>query len=150
MSDYEPDYVYMIPVAYKRREIFYETFTKAPSHVRGAFLLDEDKNEEIEFSILSPTNQIMCHNTTSQSIFEFEAKETGTYQIVFDNRYTNSDVKVTFTMNTGQNPILKKEDLNVTEEKQKSLLDFMSRYSLQFKMRHNVHAERYKSKKNLK
>jgi len=146
MWNYDPEYVYMFPVAYKNREIFFENITKVPAHIRGAFLLDEEKKDEIEFSVYSPSESLVLLNTTSSFIFDFNATVPGSYKIVFDNRYSNTDMKVTFTMNTGQNEILKKEDLSATEEKQKVLLDFMSGYSLQLKMRGNAHHLRYKSK----
>jgi hypothetical protein len=51
MKDYEPDYVYMIPVGYKKKEIFYENITHVPVTIRGAFLTDEDKKDKIEFEV---------------------------------------------------------------------------------------------------
>lgn len=145
MSDYEPDFVYLVPVPYKKKEVFYETILKVPARVRGAILLDDDKKEEIEFTMVSPAGRYMYHNTTSQDIFDFNVTEAGTYVLTFNNRYSNSELRVTYTMNTGQNPILKKEDLTLAEEKVQKLNDFMKKYSLQLKMRHNVHSDRYKS-----
>ena len=51
MKDYEPDYVYMIPVGYRKHEIFYENITHVPVTVKGAFLTDEDKKDKIEFEV---------------------------------------------------------------------------------------------------
>ena len=51
MKDYEPDYVYMIPVGYKKREIYYENITHVPVIIRGAFLTDEDKKDKIDFEV---------------------------------------------------------------------------------------------------
>lgn len=148
MAGYEPDYVYMIPVFYKRREVFLEQIDKVYSRIKGAFLLDESSKEMIDFSIISPSGERVVQSVSNHYIFEFDAKEVGTYQIVFDNRYSNSEMKITFTMNTGKNPILKKEDLSVVEQKVGSLVDFMKQYKTNFKMRSNVHTERYRSKIN--
>ena len=108
--------------------------------------MDEDKNEKIEVQILSPSHKTLYYNVTTYDIFDFNTTEAGTYTIIFDNRFTNSDVRVTFTMNTGHNTVLKKDDLNVTDAKATGILDFMSKYSLQFKMRDAVHSSRYASK----
>lgn len=51
MKDYEPDYVYMIPIGYKKKEIYYENITHVPVTIRGAFLTDEDKKDKIEFAV---------------------------------------------------------------------------------------------------
>ena len=51
MKDYEPDYVYMIPVGYKSREVYFENITIAPVTIKGAFLTDEDKNDKIDFQV---------------------------------------------------------------------------------------------------
>lgn len=51
MKDYEPDYVYMIPVGYRKREVYYENITHVPVTIRGAFLTDEDKKDRIEFEV---------------------------------------------------------------------------------------------------
>jgi hypothetical protein len=149
MSDYEPDYVYLIPVSYKKREVFYETITKVPIRLRGAFLMNEDKNDKIEVQIMTPSNKLFYFNVTSQDIFDLNATEAGTYTISFDNRYTNTDIRVTFTMNTGHNTLLRKEDLNITEAKASEILDFMSKYSLLIKMRENAQSSRFISMFNI-
>jgi hypothetical protein len=146
MKQYEPDYVYMIPINYKKREVFYESITKVPALVKGAILMDSDVKDNIDLSIYSPSGQIMYSNTINQDIFSFNATEAGSYKIIFDNRYSNTDMKVTFTMNAGQNTILKKEDLSISEQMAESLVEFMKQYSVSYKMKHNAHHERFKSK----
>ena len=109
MSDYEPDYVYMIPLVYKTREFYYENITHVPARIRGAFLTDEETKDKIDFEIVGPNEHLVFHNVSNECLFDFVVKEPGQYRIVFNNRYTNTDVKVTFTMNTAQNNMLKKE-----------------------------------------
>ncbi len=146
MSDYEPEYVYMIPVAYKKKEIYYENINKVPAKVKGAYLLDEEKKENIDLFIYAPSGNLVHYASKSFDIFELNLTEAGAYRVVFDNRYSNSDLKITFTMNTGQNPILKKEDLSIADEKLQSILKFMKSYSMSLKMRRNLHTSRFKSK----
>lgn len=145
MSDYEPDFVYMIPLNYKKREIYYETISTVPARIRGAFLIDEEKNHYIDFKIESPSKKIVYSNTTHQAIFDFNATEMGSYQIVFDNKYLNSEIRVTFTMNSGQNPILKKDDLTFMDTKVNTVLDFVKKYELEFKLKRNIMHQRYQS-----
>jgi hypothetical protein len=144
MSDYEPDYVYMIPLAYKTKEHFFENITHVPARVRGAFLIDDEKKDEIEFEIVAPDGHVVYHNTTNECIFEFNLTTIGRYMIVFNNRYVNSDIRVTFTMNTGQNPILKKDDLSFSDTKLDSLLSYIHKFNLEYKFSHNLHYERYR------
>lgn len=117
MADYEPDYVYMIPIAYKTKEIFFENITHVPARIRGAFLSDEEKKDQVDFEILGPHEEVVYRNTTNECLFDFTVNTPGRYKIYFNNRYVNSDIRITFTMNTGQNPILKKEDLSFSDQK---------------------------------
>jgi len=144
MSDYEPDYVYMIPLGYKTKEYYYENITHVPARIRGAFLTDEEKKDQIEFEIVGPNNDVKYFNNTNECIFDFNVTDIGKYTIVFNNRYVNSDVKVTFTMNTGQNPILKKADLSFADQKLDNLISFIQKFKLEFKFNRNIHVERYK------
>ncbi len=146
MADYDSDFIYMIPLPYKNREDFFEDIHSVPARIRGAFIIDDNSKETIDFMVVTPSNQILYSNSTSQCIFEFTANEVGKYTISFANHRSNSEVRVTFTMNTGQNKILTKTDLTPTEKKLGSVLDFIKKFNLEFKMNRNVHVERYKSK----
>jgi len=53
MSDYEPTYVYMIPIGQRKKEIFYEDITIVPARIRGAFLTDEEKKDKVDFEVKS-------------------------------------------------------------------------------------------------
>ena len=63
---------------------------------------------------------------------------------MFNNRYVNSELRVTFTMSTGQNIMLKKDDLTLTEQKLETLSAFIKRFNVEFKFNRNIHQERYK------
>lgn len=145
MRDYDPDYVYMIPIKYKKREVYFETVSKVPARFRGAMIMEDEQKNNIDFHIYSPKGDVVYSNSTNQFIFDFNVTEIGSYKIIFDNRYSNTDLKVTYTMNVGQNLILKKEDLSMSEEKANSIVDFMKRYSVTYKMRDNLHFTRINS-----
>lgn len=146
MSDYQSPYVYMIPVAYKARQIFYENITQVPATIRGAYILDETKKEKIDFLIKSPSGSTVYSNTTHSAIFIFNVTEAGIYEIIFSNRYKNAELKPAFTMNTQQNKILQKEDLNQTEASIDQMIAFLKGISTEDKMKRNIHRERYLSK----
>jgi hypothetical protein len=143
MSDYEPDYVYMIPLGYKTQELYFENITQVPARIRGAFLTDEEKRDMIDFQIVGPNGDSKYHNSTNECIFDFNVTDIGKYNVIFNNRYVNSELKVTFTMNTGQNLILKKGDLTFTDLKLNNLLDFIKKFNLEFKFNRNIHRERF-------
>jgi len=132
----------MIPVAYKVKEMYYENITNVPARLRGAFLTDEEKKDRIDFEIVSPRGKVVYHNSTNECIFDFNVTEPGRYTIIFNNRYLNSDIKVTFTMNSGQNPILKKEDLSFADQKLDSLVEFIKKFNVEFKFTRSIHRER--------
>lgn len=145
MSDYEPDYVYMIPLAYKTMENYYENITVVPAKIRGAFITDEETKEKIDFQVFSPTGKLLYSNTTNECIFNFDITEVGRYKITLNNRYVNSEIKVTFTMNAHQNIILKEKDLTFTDLKLDTLISFLKKFNLEFRVNRNIHADRYKS-----
>lgn len=127
MSDYEPSYVYMIPVKGKGTEKFFENFNKVPVKIRGAFLTEDTKNDKIEFAVVSPQNKLVYKNYTSECIFEFEAKYPGEYSLRFRNLDNSKEIKVTFTLNTAQEEVLSKEHLTYTETKIDNLNHFMNK-----------------------
>ncbi len=144
MSDYEPDYVYMIPLNYKTKEYYYENITNVPARLRGAFLTDEEKKDRVEFEIIGPNNDIKYYNVTNECIFDFNVTEIGRYTIVFNNKFINTDIKVTFTMNTGQNPMLKKDDLSISDQRLDGIMKFIDNYKTEFKFSRKIHYERYR------
>ena len=126
MTDYEPSYVYMIPVEKRSTQIFYETITK-PAKVRGAFLIsgESGKKEPIDFQINDPTNTIIYKNNTISGIFSFEANLFGEYSISIRNKSPKDLALVTFTMNTYQEEVLSKEHLSIAEEKLTNIMRFI-------------------------
>ena len=143
MRDYESTYVYMVPVAYKSTQIFFENITTVPTRVRGAFIVDENSKDKIDFMIKGPRGNSVYKNSTNAAIFDLNITEAGLYEISFNNRYKNGEVKPTFTMNTGQNEILKKKDLGHTEEKLDQLINFLKNFGTEEKLKRNVHRKRY-------
>jgi hypothetical protein len=144
MKDFESTYVYIIPIPYKSVQIFYENITSVPARVRGAFLIDDIKKDKVDFKIKDPNGKIIYSNVTYQAIFEFNATVPGFYEILFNNRFKNGEIKPTFTMNTAQNDILKKSDLNKTEEKLDELVTFLKSLGTEDRMKRNVQRKRYR------
>lgn len=144
MRDYESTYVYMIPVAYKSSQIFYENITTVPARVRGAFILDEGSKDKIEFKIKSPKGLTVYSNVTNAALFDLNVTESGLYEVSFNNRYKNGELKPTFTMNTGQNEILKKKDLSHTEEKLDQLISFLKNFGTESRVTRSTHRRRAK------
>ncbi len=145
MSDFEADYVYMISVAYKRKETYFEEITTVPARIRGAFVTDDNKNHKIYFSITSMNDTVLYEATDNTNIFDFQINTIGRIKINFTNKYVNRDLKITFTLNSAQNPILKKENLNFTETKLNNLIDFLKKFGVEFKFTRNTHSEKFNS-----
>jgi hypothetical protein len=87
MSDYSPDFVNIIPLPYRRKEMFYEHIKLVPTRLRGAFLLDETKNEKIDFQIIDTEGRTIYAKTGSHDIFDLNITEAGLYRIIFTNDY---------------------------------------------------------------
>ena len=143
MMDYESQYVYIIPVGYKKIATFYENVSEVPSRFRGAYFVDDTGKERVEFKITDPHKKILYHNTTFGSIFDFNVTEKGLYEISFNNKFTNSEIKPTFTMNSGQNLKLERQTLNKTESKLDDLIQFLQNYKTSDQMVRNMKRKRY-------
>ena len=89
MSDYDSDYVYLLPLEYKSAEVYYENITTVPARLRGAYIIDEESQNKIDFEILDPNNTRVYCNSSHQCIFDFNVTKSGRYSIVFNNRYVN-------------------------------------------------------------
>ena len=127
MKDYEPSYVYMIPVEKRNVQIFYENITKSNVLVRGAFLISEETDKQpIEIMIMDPAQNIIYKNNTIAAVFSFDAVHQGEYSIRFRNLSPRDSVIVTFTMNTYQQEFLSSEHLSFTEEKLTGIIKFMT------------------------
>ena len=144
MKDFESTYVYIIPITYKSVQIFYENITSVLARVRGAFIIDDIKKDKVDFKIKDPNGKVLYSNITHQAIFDLNVTVPGFYEILFNNRFKNGEIKPTFTMNTAQNDILKKSDLNKTEEKLDELVTFLKSLGTEDKMKRNVQRKRYK------
>jgi hypothetical protein len=143
MIDYDSDYVYLIPIAYKTNEVYYETISKVPARLRGAFILDENEDKKIELRIIGPDNKKVYSQASHMGIFDFNVTKVGRYKIELHNKFINSEVKVTFTMSTGQNVVLKKDDLSQTEKNLEKLLQFIKRFNVEYKVSKNLHFIRF-------
>ena len=106
--------------------------------------MDEENNKKIEFNIYDPDGKKVYSKISHLSIFNFNVTKVGKYKIELNNKFVNSEVKVTFTMSTGQNVVLKKEDLTQTEKKLDQLLLFIKRFNVEYKVSQNLHQERFK------
>ena len=94
-----------------------------------------EKNEKVELKIESPSGNIIYSDITGQLIFKFDLKETGIYKFHFDNRYVNSELRVTFTLNSGNNDVIKKADLDFSHQKANELLSVISKMKNERKIR---------------
>jgi len=146
MSDYESDYLYVIPLNKNTEEIYYEDIEMVPARVRGAFFIEEEGNK-IDVYIRSEDNKIVFSAlAVNQRVFDFKIFVKGKYTISFINKYSSNQIKVTFTMSTGQNAVLMRKDLSQTERKLDQLLHDIKRFNIEFKFNRNLHEKRFNSK----
>lgn len=146
MSDYESDYLYVIPLNKNVEEIYYEDIEMVPARIRGAFFIEEEGNK-IDVYIRSEDNKIVFSAlAVSQKVFDFKIFVKGKYTISFLNKYSSNPIKVTFTMSTSQNAVLMKKDLSQTERKLDQLLHDIKRFNIEFKFNRNLHEKRFTSK----
>ena len=127
MSDFITQYVYMIPVPYKKEVDYYEIISQVPCLMRGAFL-NEDANSEhdvIDFKIISPNNKVIFEASSIGKIFSLNLTEKGVYKLSFNNKVNNKEVYPTLIMNTGQNLVVEKDNLSETEKKFDRIINFL-------------------------
>ena len=127
MNDFISQYVYIVPVPYKKEVDYYEIIKQVPCLMRGAFL-NEDANSEndfIEFKIISPYNKVIFEASSIGEIFSLNLTEKGVYKLSFYNKANNKEVYPTLIMNTGQNLVVEKENLSETEKKFDKIINFL-------------------------
>lgn len=127
MSDFISQYVYIVPVPYKKEVDYYEIIKQVPCLMRGAFL-NEDANSEndfIDFKIISPYNKVIFEASSIGEIFSLNLTEKGVYKLSFYNKANNKEVYPTLIMNTGQNLVVEKENLSETEKKFDKIINFL-------------------------
>ena len=127
MSDFISQYVYLVPVPYKKEVDYYEIIKQVPCLMRGAFL-NEDANSEndfIDFKIISPYNKVIFKASSIGEIFSLNLTEKGVYKLSFYNKANNKEVYPTLIMNTGQNLVVEKENLSETEKKFDKIINFL-------------------------
>ena len=127
MSDFISQYVYIVPVPYKKEVDYYEIIRQVPCLMRGAFL-NEDANSEndfIDFKIISPYNKVIFEASSIGEIFSLNLTEKGVYKLSFYNKANNKEVYPTLIMNTGQNLVVEKENLSETEKKFDKIINFL-------------------------
>ena len=146
MIDYNSEYDYNIPLRPRIQEIYYENVTTVPSKFIGAFIISEESTDKIEFIVKDPKNKIIYQATNHHAIFEIPIEIKGIYTIIFNNRISNGNLMITFTMNTGQNQLINAKDLSKTQTKLETLNKVIKKFNLEFKFGHDIHTRRYKSK----
>ena len=127
MSDFISQYVYIVPVPYKKEVDYYEIIKQVPCLMRGAFL-NEDANSEndfIDFKIISPYNKVIFEASSIGEIFSLNLTEKGVYKLSFYNKANNKEVYPTLIMNTGQHLVVEKENLSETEKKFDKIINFL-------------------------
>ena len=146
MIDYNSEYDYTIPLKPRIQEIYYENITTVPTKFKGAFIISDDSADKIEFIVKDPNDKILYQVTKHHDIFEIPLKSIGKYKIIFNNRFSKTNLVITFTMSTGQNNLLNAKDLTKTEQKLESLNTLIKKFNLEFKFGHDIHSKRYQSK----
>ncbi len=127
MSDFISQYVYIVPVPYKKEVDYYEIIKQVPCLMRGTFL-NEDANSEndfIDFKIISPYNKVIFEASSIGEIFSLNLTEKGVYKLSFYNKANNKEVYPTLIMNTGQNLVVEKENLSETKKKFDKIINFL-------------------------
>ena len=127
MSDFISQYVYIIPVPYKKEVDYYEIIKQVPCLMRGAFLNEDANsgNDFIDFKIISPYNKVIFEASSIGEIFSLNLTEKGVYKLSFYNKANNKEVYPTLIMNTGQNLVVEKENLSETEKKFDKIINFL-------------------------
>ena len=136
MSDFISQYVYIVPLPYKKEIDYYELISQTPCLMRGAFLNEDAKSENdvIDFKIISPNNKIIFEVSSIGAIFSMNLTEKGMYKLLFYNKANSKEVYPTLIMNTGQNLIVEKDNLSGTEKKFDKIISFLIKHEQENKI----------------
>jgi hypothetical protein len=147
MPDFVSQYIYLIPVPYKKKVILYENITRVPCRMRGAFLLEEaeSENDKIAFRIIAPNETVIFESYSIGSIFTLNLVDPGLYTIFFKNKKNRKEVQPTLIMNAEQNLVVEKETLSKTEKKLDEILQAFQKFGQETKLNRG-----YVKKENIK
>ena len=146
MQDYNYEYLYYIPLNPRDQEIYFEHVRSVPTIFKGAFFLTDETANKIEFIIKDSYDKVIHRAIGHHNIFELNITKADRYSITFRNNIAKEKVVVTFTMNTGQNNMLRPKDLTDTEKKMESLEALIKKFNMEFKLSRDIHTQRYRSK----
>lgn len=125
---------YQIPVPPRKDVIIYQNVTKVPTILKGAYVLSEEIDKILDFKILTPSGRVIYTSSKNYGIFTLKVNEKGLYQFTFNNKFVNAEIKPMFMLNSGQNSILEKESLTVTEKKMEEMILFLNKFDQETKI----------------
>ena len=116
-----PDHFYTFVLTGRKEVAFIEVFDTVPCMVEGAFSISDNSNDKIFFYVKLEEQNIVYHKTAHQNVFKFNVNLKGRYYIVFENKYSDREYTVSFSMGTSQNQHVSGNQLEETHQKIKRL-----------------------------
>ena len=144
MADYEPEFIYQIPIESLGVLEFYQEIKVESDSIKGAFLVPDLKDGEFYFQIQNEKSEKLFESTKKGQIFQLEGKKNQLLRIIFTNK-TEEDLIITFTMNTHYNTLVKKHEVTEVDEKMNELVTLINRLNLEMKIKRNTQDERSRS-----
>jgi len=134
LTNFVSQYLYSISI--QTQALFYENITQVPCVFQGSYYIEEAKSLDdiIEFHIIAPNNTIIYQTASTVGIFSLNLVDKGLYTIVFNNTFLKGKARATLMINSGQNLILKKDNLSATEKKLDTIINLLGKLKQEYQM----------------
>ncbi|AFZ80265.1 uncharacterized protein BEWA_031180 [Theileria equi strain WA] len=134
MGGFHPKSLLSMNVPPKSTELFYENVKKAPTTIRGTFYtLSKEEYLTVEFSVKSPSGQVLYTTVGSEGIFSVEATMPGIYELALSNTNWVTSVAVTLAVGTDDHSVLQSKHIANTSNRIKSLEENIDSIYSQFR-----------------
>ena len=147
LNNINPEHFFTFDLQGRKKTTFVEVFDTVPVDVEGAFFSSDREEEKIYFYVIKDGGGIAYHSTSNEKVFKFRINQPGRYKIIFDNKYNDKKLTITFSLGTKQNQILSVNKLEATTQKIKKLEGFMKSVYVDEEFMRNKYKERVKGKK---
>ena len=145
-EDFDSEFYYTFEIPSGKKFTFYQEIVKVPSNVKGVYITDDEHKNKINMQIVDDNWYAFYSENSHQGVFDVTIRRKGSYKIVFDNKISSKDQKVSLLMSSGQNKLLNATQVETTHEKIRSLDSYVKTVLKDQEFMNHRFRERVKSK----
>lgn len=145
-EDFDSEFYYTFEIPSGKKFTFYQEILKVPSTIKGVYITDDEHKQKINLQIVDENWYAFYSENSHQGVFDVTIRRKGNYRLVFDNKMSSKDQKVSLLMSSGQNKLLNATQVETTHEKIRSLDSYVKTVLKDQEFMNHRFRERVKSK----